>query len=498
MFENQYGNGIFGDLSDKIYMTTMKKAGVKGMNRLYPGEKHAPLVMPDGSLEIGNYIGPGTQAAKRAARGDRGMTPVDDLAMRHDALYSLAKTKKDIRLADEDFLRILKSGVVKDHPMNLRTGELGIASKYAAESRTGVKFPSDKELKMNNSNDSNLLNIVRMTDKMYGIQSGQGIMDVLQNIINWLFGSKSGKVPVYDIPEEPVKNKCKELLSEHGIVDSRSFKRWALRNHPDKVPDDRKDEATELFKEIKNCMESEQVGDGLWDVVKGIFKDPVGALVGIFDTFGRSKTWKTMEDWIRTDSFSQEIITKMDSAMNEITGVVKDIPVVGEIAELPFAGWEAYSKEFKQKDKSKIKPKTLDFIKGLGNWKIYQKLHPDIGDDWMETIQKEFGRLGMTRYKAEIPRIVKDMLRRTALYIKYLTADIKKRLDLLNAESIRIVEDVRGSRGRAIVDAVKSNPKGVSQEFRVLIGKEWDTKNPMLKELYEAVFPKTSAYSREH
>ena len=262
MFENQYGNGIFGDLSDKIYMTTMKKAGVKGLNRLEKGEKHAPLLMPDGSLEIGNYIGPGTQAPKRAARGDRGMTPVDDLAMRHDALYSLAKTKKDIRLADEDFLRILKRGVVKDHPMNLRTGELGIASKYAAETRTGVKFPSDKELKMNNANDPNLLNIVRMTDKMFGVQSGQGIMDVLQNIINWLFGSKSGKIPAYDIPEEPVKNRCKELLAEHGIVDSRSFKRWALRNHPDKVPDDRKDEATELFKEIKNCMESEQVGQG--------------------------------------------------------------------------------------------------------------------------------------------------------------------------------------------------------------------------------------------
>ena len=39
--------------------------------------------------------------------------------------------------------------------------------------------------------------LVRMTDKMYGVQSGQGIMDVLQKIINWLFGSS--KVPNYDI-----------------------------------------------------------------------------------------------------------------------------------------------------------------------------------------------------------------------------------------------------------------------------------------------------------
>ena len=116
----------------------------------------------------------------------------------------------------------------------------------------------------------------------------------------------------------------------------------------------------------------------------------------------------------------------------------------------------------------------------------------------MEYTQKEFGRLGATRYKAEMPRIVKDMLRRTKLYLHYLTSDIKKRLNMLNAESIRIVKDVGGSRGRAIVDAVKSNPKGVSQEFRILLGKEWDTKNPLLKELFDAVFPKTSAYSREH
>ena len=262
MFSNDaiYGSGF----ADNIYKSTMKKLGVRNIDQLYAGEKHAPLIMPDGKLTVGNYIGPGTQATKRAYRGDRGITPVDDLAMRHDALYSLAKTKQDIRMADEDFLRILKKGGVKDHPMNLRTGELGIASKYAAETITGVKFPSDKELAMNNPNDEKLLNIVRMTDRMYAVQSGQGIMDVLQKIINWLFGVKSDKVPKYDLPEEePVRNRCKELLAEHGIVDKRSFRRWALKNHPDKVAENKKDEATELFKEVMNCMESEQIGEGV-------------------------------------------------------------------------------------------------------------------------------------------------------------------------------------------------------------------------------------------
>ena len=330
--KNKKGSGI----SDVIYKGVMKKAGVKGMERLYPGEKHAPLFTPEG-LVVGNYIGPGTQATKRAYRGDRGITPVDDLAMRHDALYSLAKTKKDIREADEDFLRILKKGVVKDHPMNLKTGELGIASKYVAESRTGVKFPTSKELALNNPNDEKLLNIVRMTDRMYGVQSGKGIIELLQKIINWLFGVKTSKVPNYSVPpraeepraeeprpeeppraQEPIKNKCKELLAKHGIVDKRSFRRWALRNHPDKVSDDMKNEATELFKEVMNCMESEQVGQGLWDIIKGIAKDPVGALVQTFDHFGRSKTWKDIENFVRTDSLSQEVITKMDNIMHPV------------------------------------------------------------------------------------------------------------------------------------------------------------------------------------
>ena len=52
------------------------------------------------------------------------------------------------------------------------------------------------------------------------------------------------------------------MLAKHGIVDKRSFRRWALRNHPDKVAENKKDEATELFKEVMNCMESEQIGEG--------------------------------------------------------------------------------------------------------------------------------------------------------------------------------------------------------------------------------------------
>ena len=516
------GSGCEGSgVADVAYKKAMKKMKVQGVDNLYAGEKHSPLQMPDGSLQVGNWIGPGTHAETRAARGDKGLTMIDELSRRHDAFYSLAKTKKDIRRADEDFLRILKSGVIKDTEFNKKAGNLGISAKYATETITGVKFPTSKELKANDPTNPLLLKIIEDTNAMFGVapksgkglrlagqsgkglrlagQSGEGILDQLQKMVDWIFGkSKKGKPEEAKQPE-PAKETCKQILEKYGIVDKKSFRKWALQHHPDKQAKDPETQAAanELFAQIKNCMETEQIGQGIWDVVKGIFKDPAGALVQIFDHFSKSKTWSDMEEFLKTDSLSQEVINKMDSAMKEITSVVKDIPVVGEVAELPFAGWDAYSKEFKQKDKSKIKPKTLDFLKSLGQWKIYQKLHPDIGDDWMEYTQKEYGRLGATRYKAEIPRIVKDMLRRTKLYLKYLTADIKKRIDLLNAESIRIVKE-GGTRGRAIVDAVKYNPAAVSKEFKILLGKEWDTKNPLLKEMFDDVFPKTDAYSRPH
>jgi hypothetical protein len=159
MFSND--NVIYGaGFSDSVYKKTLKKFNARGADELYPGEKHAPLLMPDGKYTVGNYIGPGTEAVKRIKRGDRGITPVDNLARRHDAMYSLAKSKKDIRKADEDFLKILKSGVVKDHPYNLKTGELGIASKYALERITGVKFPTNKELKANDNTNQDLIDVI--------------------------------------------------------------------------------------------------------------------------------------------------------------------------------------------------------------------------------------------------------------------------------------------------------------------------------------------------
>jgi hypothetical protein len=45
-------------------------------------------------------------------------------------------------------------------------------------------------------------------------------------------------------------------LAEHGITDRASYKKWCIRNHPDKVHPDQYETATELFKRISVLCES--------------------------------------------------------------------------------------------------------------------------------------------------------------------------------------------------------------------------------------------------
>jgi len=315
------GSGI----AENVYLASLKKMGVtKGLDKRFKGELHAPLLLEDGTLAVGNYIGPQTEIKKRVARGDKGITGVDELSRRHDALYSLAKSKKDIRDADIDFLNIIKRKAVRDNPMNLKTGKTGIASKFAAESIVGVRFPTNSELSANDPNDPMLLQVVADTDKTFGVtkkgsgarsvsggcgrcasrasvskkrvggglrlsgeglklsgeglklgkvlnsskpSSGEGILDQLQKMVDWIFGSnKKGakQERQQESKPEPVKETCKQILEKYGIVDKKTFRKWALKHHPDKQAKDPETQAAanELFAHIKNCMESEQVGQG--------------------------------------------------------------------------------------------------------------------------------------------------------------------------------------------------------------------------------------------
>lgn len=254
-----------------IYNTMMKMANVKGVDTLFSQEYHAPLVMQDGSLQVASFMGPGTQINKRLQ--DKGKTAMDELSKRHDALYSLAKTPQDVQKADKDFLD--KAQNVKDHPFNKKAGIGGIRAKYEIEKRIGVKFPSKKELASNNPNDKALLKIVKDSDKLYE-QSGAGVdfnkmLKFLMKIINWIWGKTTPSKPSPEPPkpeeaqepakpeEPPLKSKCKILLEQHGITDRKSYRRWALSHHPDKVSPENREEATKLFQDVLNCLQQEKI-----------------------------------------------------------------------------------------------------------------------------------------------------------------------------------------------------------------------------------------------
>lgn len=139
----QSGYGLAQDLSKLVI------AKAKSTPR-FEGENHGTQILPDGSVRLGEYIGPGTKIEERVKLLNSGnnmvrpITKVDEVSMIHDIDYSLAqssKTKKEqlakVRKADEDMLKRLKTIKRKklDNPANILLGEKGIGSKVKIEKR---------------------------------------------------------------------------------------------------------------------------------------------------------------------------------------------------------------------------------------------------------------------------------------------------------------------------------------------------------------------------
>jgi len=139
----QKGDGLVEDLA-KMSITKAKSSP------RFPGENHATQILPDGSVRLGEYIGPGTQIEKRIGLLNSGNTNVrpitktDEISMIHDIDYSLAQNSKSkaeqlarVRKADEDMLRRLKKIKQKklDNPANILIGEKGIGSKVQIEKK---------------------------------------------------------------------------------------------------------------------------------------------------------------------------------------------------------------------------------------------------------------------------------------------------------------------------------------------------------------------------
>ena len=437
MFSND--NTIYGaGFSDDVYKKTLKKFNARGVDNLYPGEKHAPLLMPDGKYTVGNYIGPGTQAEKRIRRGDSGITPVDNLARRHDALYSLAKTKKDVRKADEDFLKILKSGVVKDHPYNLKVGELGIASKYALERVTGVKFPTNKELKANDNKNQDLINVILETNRLYGV--GPKTMEEANAILKM---KQSGK----------------------GFWDN---------------------------------LEAGFSSAG--DILTGVAKDPVGSIQMIGDTFSKESTWQQIDTYMRTDEGFQKAMGITTAITDKLEKVLGAIPGVGQISDVVFKGWNALTGEFKAKPGAKLTNYLGKWGEKADEWDRIRKKHPDIGPALMTAVFYWFKKLGATKYKAKLPEILKDHQRRVLLFNKYLEQDIKERLKSLGENAVSELATNRKGQSNAILKAIQANPAAVTPEFHIALFKYMRSdkpKNDNIKEVKRILQPRNYAISSQ-
>jgi len=133
------GRGI-GDFITDLGLSAI--GGLTGVdneiNRLYPGEKHGILTLPDGRRAFAQYMGPSTQVTKRLLRGDPGLTNVDKASKAHDIRYSLAKNDYDIRRAD----RLMMEAVSKFPDNLLNKAQASLIKIKQGLDRLGFKVGS--------------------------------------------------------------------------------------------------------------------------------------------------------------------------------------------------------------------------------------------------------------------------------------------------------------------------------------------------------------------
>ena len=107
---------------------------------LKPGERHAPLVLPNGRIGYGSYIGPGTNLTERLKNGVEPRTEVDKISQAHDIRYGLARDQLSIAKADKKMIKKLKESKGKDHWLNIQMGLRPIQAKYYLE-KLGIIKP---------------------------------------------------------------------------------------------------------------------------------------------------------------------------------------------------------------------------------------------------------------------------------------------------------------------------------------------------------------------
>lgn len=138
--------------------TSLKNQFMTGA-KAFQGETHALLKKPEGGMRLANFAGPGTKIIERLKRGDQPISPVDQTAEAHDIRYTLARTSRDVRAADQKLLDRIAEMKKKniDSPFNrtavgtpiiakMKLEDIGLRDPLKNVDLNAVISPSDRQL----------------------------------------------------------------------------------------------------------------------------------------------------------------------------------------------------------------------------------------------------------------------------------------------------------------------------------------------------------------
>lgn len=111
-------------------------------NRLYSGEKHGIIYLPDGTYNPAEFMGAGTKLGERVSLGQKGLSEVDVISRAHDERYVLqANNEADVQRADQKMIDSIANAREKklDYPFNLNQAELIRLKQLANRAGFGTK-----------------------------------------------------------------------------------------------------------------------------------------------------------------------------------------------------------------------------------------------------------------------------------------------------------------------------------------------------------------------
>lgn len=140
-----------------------------------------------------NYCGPGTKLAKRLARGDRGINPLDNACLTHDLHYSrfkdtLSRNQADKVLAEEAYQRFK----APDASVGEKIAALGITGVMKAKAKLGMGMRKKKHIKR---------------------KRGRGLR---KNTISFAEAVRRARRGIRNTPSSSIINMTKQALSSIG------------------------------------------------------------------------------------------------------------------------------------------------------------------------------------------------------------------------------------------------------------------------------------------